>query len=96
MGTWAGLIIGLVSPIASRVMLALGFAYVSYEGAKGVIIAVLENAVTSFGGMAAEITALLARGGFFLALSIVSGGIIGGVTYALTTKLTSVNPQQSS
>jgi hypothetical protein len=93
MGTWAALLIGLVGPIATRVMIALGFAYVSYEGAKGVVIAVLQNAVSSFGGMAAEVTALLARGGFFLALSIVSGGIIGGITYALTTRLTSSGPQ---
>jgi hypothetical protein len=85
--TWAAWLVGLATPLVTRVLVALGFAYVTHEGVKGVIIAVLQNIAGSFGGLAGEVTAILARSGFFLAMSILSGGIIGGIAYGLTTKL---------
>lgn len=88
MASWAAWLMALARPLVSRVLIALGFAYVTHAGVKGLMVSVLQDAATSFGGLAAEVTALLARSGFFLALAIWSGGLIGGLTYGLTRKLT--------
>jgi hypothetical protein len=95
MGTWSAWLMALATPLVSRVLIALGFAYVTHEAVKGLMISVLQEVATSFGGLPADVTALLARAGFFLALSIWSGGIIGGLTYGLARKLTVVNPQEA-
>lgn len=85
--TWATWLLGLVQPIVLRVMTALGIGYISYNGAQGVIVAILENMAGSFGGLASEVTAILSRAGFFLALSIMTGGLVGGVAYWASRKL---------
>ena len=85
--TWATWLLGLVGPIVTRVMLALGIGYLTFNGAQGLMIAALENVATSFGGLAAEATAILARCGFFLAMSIMCGGLMGGVSYYFAKRI---------
>ncbi len=78
---------GLVSPIVARVCLALGIGYLTFNGAQGLMIAALENVAGSFGGLAAEAVAILSRAGFFLAMSIMCGGLMGGVGYFFAKRL---------
>lgn len=85
--SWAQWLLGLVQPIVLRVMAALGIGYIAYNGAQGAVVAILENMAGSFGGLIAEATAILSRAGFFLALSIMTGGLIGGVAYWATKKI---------
>jgi hypothetical protein len=94
--SWSAWLISLVQPIVLRVMTALGIGYLTYEGAKGALIAVLEQSAASFGGLIGEASAILARSGFFLAMSIVSGGIIGGLAYGLTKRLAVLSEGESA
>lgn len=85
--TWAQWLMALVSPIVTRVMLALGIGYLTFNGAQGLMIAALENVASSFGGLLAEAVAILSRAGFFVALSIMCGGLMGGVSYFFVKRL---------
>ena len=89
--TFVQLIIGLIQPVVMRVLLALGIGYATYNGAQGALIAILENVGSSFGGLPADVIAILSKAGFFLAMSIMSGGLVGGVTYWATRKLSVVS-----
>jgi hypothetical protein len=87
MGTLSAWLLAITPAIVARVMLALGIAYATQEGVKGLMISVMQEVASSFGGLPADVTALLARAGFFLALSIWSGGVIGGLTYWASRKI---------
>lgn len=85
--TWAAWLLNLAQPVVLRVLAALGIGYVTYNAATGVVVAILENMAGTFGGLTGDVTAILSRAGFFLALSIMTGGLTGGVAYWATKKL---------
>ncbi|MNV47680.1 hypothetical protein D3C71_1395560 [compost metagenome] len=68
-------------PIVSRVMVALGFGYTTYEGADSALSGALNAAKTAFAGFSGEVLQLLAMAGFFEAMAITSGGIVSGLAW---------------
>lgn len=68
-------------PIVSRVMIALGFGYTTYEGADTALSGAINAAKTAFTGFSGEVLQLLAMAGFFEAMAITSGGIISGLAW---------------
>lgn len=68
-------------PLVSRVMVALGFGYTTYEGADTAISGAMNAAKQAFAGFAGEILQLLAMCGFFDAMAITSGGIVSGLAW---------------
>ncbi len=68
-------------PLVSRVLTALGFGYVTYEGASTAVDAALSAAKASVGGIGTDVAALLAKAGFFDFMAITSGGIVSGLAW---------------
>lgn len=68
-------------PIVSRVMVALGFGYTTYEGADTALSSALNAAKSAFAGFSGEVLQLLAMAGFFDAMAITSGGIVSGLAW---------------
>ena len=94
MGTLTAWVLSITPVVVGRIMLALGIAYATQGAVKGLMVSVLQEVALSFGGLPGEVTALLARAGFFLAMSIWSGGVVGGLTYWGTRKLMVFGQQQ--
>jgi len=68
-------------PIVSRVLLALGFGYTSYEGADTALQMALTAAKNAMSGFMPDVLQLLAMSGFFEAMAITSGGIVSGLAW---------------
>lgn len=68
-------------PLVSRVLVALGFGYTTYEGADSALAGAMSAAKAAFGGFSAEVLQLLALSGFFEAMAITSGGIVSGLAW---------------
>lgn len=87
MGRWSALFAALAGPLAKRVVVALGFGVVSIVGVRAAIDAAMASVAGAFGGMGAEVGALVARAGFFQAVSIVMGGVVGGLVFMQMKRL---------
>jgi len=74
-------------PLVSRVLTALGFGYVTYEGASGAVEAALNAAKASIGGIGMDVAALLAKAGFFDYMAITSGGIVSGLAWLVMKRM---------
>lgn len=96
MNSWAAWLLSLVEPIAKRAAIALGFGFVSYEGAKVAVEAALASMQSALSGLVGEVAALLARAGFFEALSIMAGGIIAGMAWTAVTRFARVGTGAAS
>ena len=68
-------------PIVSRALSALGFGYVTYEGATTAVGTAVGAAKAAFVGIGGEMLQLLAMCGFFDAMAIMSGGIVSGLAW---------------
>ncbi|WP_270174964.1 DUF2523 domain-containing protein [Diaphorobacter sp. ED-3] len=68
-------------PLVSRVLVALGFGYTTYEGADTALRGALNGAKAAMTGMLPEVLQLLAMAGFFDAMAITSGGIVSGLAW---------------
>jgi len=68
-------------PIVSRVLVSLGFGYVTYEGADTALQTAFNMAKSAFIGLGGEVLQLLAMAGFFEAMAITSGGIMSGLAW---------------
>lgn len=68
-------------PLVSRVMVALGFGYTTYEGADTALQSAINAAKGAFMGIGVEVLQLLAMAGFFEAMAITSGGIVSGLAW---------------
>lgn len=73
-------------PLVTRVMVALGVGTVTYTGADTALDSALNAAKAGFVGMSSDILQLLAMAGFFDAMSIMSGGIISGLSWLVLKK----------
>lgn len=68
-------------PLVSRVLAALGFGYVTYEGASAAVEGAISAAQSAAGGLVGEVAQILALAGFFDWMSITSGGIVSGLAW---------------
>ena len=73
-------------PLVTRVMVALGVGTVTYTGADTALNSALSAAKAGFVGMSSDILQLLAMAGFFDAMSIMSGGIVSGLSWLVLKK----------
>lgn len=71
------LLVALASPIAKRVMIALGFGYVVFEGLQFAIEAYLVKVAADLAGLPPEVTAMLAILGFYESLGVIAGAFVG-------------------
>ena len=69
----------MAKPIATRVMVALGFGTVTYTGASAGIDAAINAVRSSLGGLTGDIATLFAMSGFFDAIAISTGSLVTAV-----------------
>lgn len=74
-------------PLVSRVLTAMGFGYVTYEGTSTAVTSALTAAKGAFTGLMTEVLQLLVMIGFFDAMSIMSGGIVSGLAWMVAKKM---------
>lgn len=72
----ASLLMALATPLARRVFIALGLAWVVYEGVSIAIDTMLTNAAAQMFGLPPDVLALLNLAGVFDGLSIFTGALI--------------------
>ena len=82
----AGWLAQISWPIVSRVLVALGFGYTTYEGADTALQGAMNAAKAAFAGFSGEVLQLLAMTGFFEAMAITSGGIVSGLAWMVMKK----------
>jgi len=78
-------------PLVSRVLLAMGIGTVTYTGASTALNSALEAGKNAFAGMSGDVLQLLAMAGFFDAMSIMSGGIVSGLSWLVLKKYTAMS-----
>lgn len=74
--TLAQLLLALATPLARRVFIALGLAWVVYEGATTAIDTMLTNAAAQMLGLPPDVLALLNLAGVFDGLSLFTGALV--------------------
>lgn len=74
-------LMGLIGPLATRVLGSLGMGVLSYLGLDSAINAALSAAKSALTGMPLEVAQIIARFGFFEFMAITSGGILGGIVW---------------
>lgn len=83
----AGWLANITWPLVSRLLAALGFGYVTYEGATTAVNGALSAAKASMGGMTSDVLQLITMAGFFDFMSITSGGLISGLAWITLKKI---------
>lgn len=83
MDSWIDWLWQACVPVAKRVLGALGFGYVSFEGASTALESAFSAVQTALGGLAGDVAQLLAMAGFFDFMSITSGGIMSGLAWMM-------------
>lgn len=72
---FANLMVALASPVARSVLVALGFAVVTYEGASMALDMLIDQAIANWTGLPADVTQYLAMAGVHDGLALVSGSL---------------------
>ena len=86
----------LTWPLVSRALGALGFGYVTYEGATTAVQSAVDGAKAAFTGIGGEMLQLLAMCGFFDAMAIMSGGIVSGLAWMVMKRFALQTTGQAS
>lgn len=81
MDSWTDWLLSIIVPAAKKIAVALGFGYVTFTGVSTAVTTAFDHVTNSFAGLIPEVAALLARAGFFDAMSISSGGILSGIAW---------------
>lgn len=68
-------------PIVTRVMASLGLGTLTYKGADTALSSVIDASKNAFSGLASDIAAILAIGGWFDFMSITAGGLVSGLAW---------------
>lgn len=87
MDDFAGFLGRLAWPLVSRVLAAMGFGYVTYEGASSAVDSALSAAKGALAGLGADVLQIMALSGFFEAMAITSGGIVSGLAWMAMKKM---------
>ncbi|MDD2609641.1 MAG: DUF2523 domain-containing protein [Giesbergeria sp.] len=70
-------------PLVSRLFASIGIGTVTYVGAESAIDGALSSSKLALSGLTSETLQLLAMAGFFDAMSILSGGVISGLSWIM-------------
>jgi hypothetical protein len=77
--TFSEMFMGLATPMAKKVLTALGFGTITYTGASAVLNTVATSMKDGFAGLSGDVLALLTMAGVFEAFAIGIGGISGAI-----------------
>lgn len=83
----AALLVGIASPVARQVLVALGFGFVTYVGLDTAITGAMNAAKASYGNIAAFPAAIIAMSGMNTAMGIVAGAIVARLSFVQLKKL---------
>lgn len=83
MSTFSSAMMALGGPLAKKVLTSLGIGVITYVGLDTAVNAALSAAKANFSGMTSSMVQIAAMYGFFTALSIIAGGIVGGMTMVM-------------
>lgn len=72
----ASFLVLMIGPLARKVLLALGFGFVSYAAVSTALTAALNAAKASLNGITVDVMNILSLGGVFTAMSIIAGAMI--------------------
>lgn len=92
---FAGWIASISWPVVSRVLAALGVGTVTYTGLDAAVNSGLDAARSALTGLTPDVLQILALAGFFEAMALTAGSLLGAVTW-LTLKrfaLSTTGPQ---
>lgn len=89
-GTFSAAMTALAGPLAKKVLTSLGIGFLTFAGVDTAVNAALGAAKANFAGVATDFAAILAMGGVFTSLSIIAGGIIGGLSMMVFSKLAKI------
>lgn len=64
-------LLAMVVPLAKKLLLALGIGYMTYEGLSTIAGQARDAVISSYGGMPADVLAILALGGINQAIGII-------------------------
>jgi len=73
--TWATFIIGLIGPLATRLLLSLGLSLVTITGVTVTVNALRDTLVSSLGGTAMDSLQLAGLFGFWTCIGMVLGSV---------------------
>lgn len=87
MGNLAVWLLGLVTPLVKKALLALGIGFLTYQGIDALVGDIQGNISASFGQLPATIYAYLAMAGVFKAIGIILSGMAARVSMIITSKM---------
>lgn len=76
---WATLLMGLVGPMALRVLTVLGIGTVTFTGVAASVQGLIDVAVVNYSGLSADVLALAGIAGVPQALGIICGALTARV-----------------
>jgi len=77
-GSWLS---SIAWPLVSRVFASMGLGTVTYVGASSALGSALSAAKTAVTGLSGEVLQIMAMTGFFDAMAITAGGLIGALSW---------------
>lgn len=84
LGTWLA---SIAAPLAKKVLVGLGIGWLTYEGVSVAMQAVENQVIAQWGGMPADVLAVVGLWGFTDAVGIILGGMAMRVTIVVTSRL---------
>jgi len=81
MPTIAAFLIGLVTPLVKKVLIALGFGVVTYAAMTPLINSVISSAQSAFGGITGAVAGLAGLAGIPEVLGIFAGALVARVSF---------------
>lgn len=87
---FASFLMMIAGPLARKVLVALGIGFLTFQGVDAAISGALGAAKSSFGGVTGDVAQLIAISGINWAMGIIAGGITGGATMMVFSRLTKV------
>lgn len=87
MGNFAVFLLGLVTPLARKALVALGLGVVSYAGLTIVANQVRDAVIANYGAISGSVLDLLNLLGAGQALGIILGGIVARAAFAAISRI---------
>lgn len=84
---WGSFLFALASPIAKKVLIALGLGFITYAGLDVAVNAALDAAKSNISGMPAAVVAILSIAGVWTSMAIVAGGITARLSMMVFSRI---------
>lgn len=87
MPTFAAFLAGMAAPLAKRVLVALGFGFVSYAAISALINTAISSAKTAWGGLGGDTLSMIQLAGINTAMAIICGALVARAAIAAVKRL---------